>query len=148
MTAAVIILLIIVLIAVVLVPMLFYVRLRTMQRLETERLLTRMEQSLGASVKLIEVRDYYEFMAGELKKMLDEAFRDGNRFRQDHLRRLSERLEQLKARTLDNTVRILAANGQRPAHKRRRRGGRRHRPAGGAPGGSAKPDAPKPGSNG
>ncbi|GEM_PF-2329197 len=103
-----------------------FVKLRAAQKMETERLMAKMEESLGASVKLLEVRNYYEQMSGELKKMLDEAFKEGNRFRQDHLRRLIERLEQLKARTLDRTTRLLenedAGHNQQ---RRRRRGGRR-----------------------
>jgi len=114
------------LIAAVVAPTVVYLRLRAAQNAETERLMAKMEESLGASVKLLEVRNYYEQMSGELKKMLDEAFKEGNRFRQDHLRRLIERLEQLKARTLDRTTRLLeneeAGHGN---HRRRRRGGRR-----------------------
>jgi hypothetical protein len=98
-----------------------------------------MEEALGSSVKLLEVRTYYDQMSAEYKKMLDEAFREGNRFRQDHIRRLLERLEQLKARTLDRTVRMLdQPEGQkRELHRRHHRGGRRHRPPNGQP-----PNAP------
>ena len=117
----------------------FYYRLRAEQRAETERFIARMEQALGSSVKLLEVRTYYDQMSAEYKKMLDEAFREGNRFRQDHVRRLIERLEQLKARTLDRTVRMLdQPEGQpRQFHRCHHRGGRHHRPPAGQP-----PNAP------
>ena len=113
------------LIAAVVAPVIAVLRLRAAQKAETERLMAKMEESLGASVKLLEVRNYYEQMSGELKRMLDEALKEGNRFRQDHLRRMIERLEQLKARTLDRTTRLLEAeNSERPSRNRRRRGGR------------------------
>ena len=129
------VLLVLILVASVVAPILVYLRLRTLQRAEMERLIARMEQSLGSSVKFLEVRAYYDQMSGEYKKMLDEAFREGNRFRQDHVRRLIERLEQLKARTLDRTVRMLEEpEGQkRDLHRRHHRGGRRHRPPTGQP---------------
>ena len=105
-----------------------------------------MEQSLGASVKLLEVRNYYDQISAEYRKMLDEAYREGNRFRQDHVRRLIERLEQLKARTLDRTVRILESEETQPFQRRRRRHGRRHfQPPGGQPQGAPpKPPTPPP----
>ena len=101
------VLLALILVASVVAPMIVYLRLRAQQRAETERLIARMEEALGSSVKLLEVRTYYDQMSAEYKKMLDEAFREGNRFRQDHIRRLIERLEQVKARTLNRTVRML-----------------------------------------
>ncbi len=101
------VLLALILVAAVGAPVIVYLRLRAQQRAETERLIARMEEALGSSVKLLEVRTYYDQISAEYKKMLDEAFREGNRFRQDHVRRLIERLEQLKARTLDRTVRML-----------------------------------------
>lgn len=135
-----IVLLVLILAASVVAPVIVYLRLRALQRAETERVIARMEQTLGASVKLLEVRTYYDQMSAEYKKMLDEAFREGNRFRQDHIRKLIERLEQLKARTLDRTVRMLdQPEGQkREFHRRHHRGGRRHRP----PTGQQPPNAP------
>jgi hypothetical protein len=133
------VLLVLILAASVVAPLLVYLRLRAQQQAETERFIARMEQALGSSVKLLEVRTYYDQMSAEYRKMLDEAFREGNRFRQDHVRRLIERLEQLKARTLDRTVRMLdQPEGQkREFHRRRHRGGRRHHPPTGQP-----PNAP------
>ena len=133
------VLLVLILVASVVAPVLVFLRLRAQQRAETERFIARMEQALGSSVKLLEVRTYYDQMSAEFKKMLDEAFREGNRFRQDHIRRLIERLEQLKARTLDKTVRMLdqPEGPPRPFHRRHHRGGRRHRPPGQQP-----PNAP------
>jgi hypothetical protein len=149
-----IVLLALILAASVVAPVIVYLRLRTQQRLETERVIARMEQTLGASVKLLEVRTYYDQMSAEYKKMLDEAFREGNRFRQDHIRKLIERLEQLKARTLDRTVRMLdqPEGAPRQFHRRHHRGGRRHRPptgqqppnAPGAPPGYTPPKPPAP----
>jgi hypothetical protein len=134
------VLLVLILAASVVAPILVYLRLKAHQRAETERFIARMEEALGASVKLLEVRTYYDQMSGEYKKMLDEAFREGNRFRQDHIRRLIERLEQLKARTLDRTVRMLdqPEGPKREFPRRHHRGGRRHRP----PTGQQPPNAP------
>jgi hypothetical protein len=133
------VLLALILVASVVAPVIVYLRLRAQQRAETERLIARMEEALGSSVKLLEVRTYYDQISAEYKKMLDEAFREGNRFRQDHVRRLTERLEQLKARTLDRTVRMLdqPEGPKRDFHRRHHRGGRRHRPPAGQP-----PNAP------
>ena len=126
---------ILVIITNVVASMVVFYRLRAQQQNDTERLLARMEQSLGVSVKLLEVRNYYDQISAEYKKMLDEAYREGSRFRQDHVRRLIERLEQLKARTLDRTVRILESEEARPFRRRRRR----HFPPGGQPPGGQPP---------
>lgn len=116
------------LVAAIVGPYLAFVKLRAENKAVMEMLITRVERNLGASVKLLEVRNYYAEMTGQFKKMLDEALKEGNRFQQDQVRKLQERLEQLKARTLDNTVRMLEPGQNRPPHKRRRRGGRSHRP--------------------
>jgi uncharacterized protein HemX len=139
------ILLLLILAAAVGAPVFLYFRVQARQRAESERLMARIEQALGSSVKLLEVRNYYDQMAAEYKKMLDEAYKEGNRFRQDHIRRLVERLEQLKARTLDRTVRILEPqNGRQQFRRRRHRGGRRFRPPTGQAPSSPGPQAPKP----
>ena len=139
------ILLVLILAAAVGGPLFVYFRMQARQRAESERLMARIEQALGSSVKLLEVRNYYDQMAAEYKKMLDEAYKEGNRFRQDHIRRLVERLEQLKARTLDRTVRILEPqNGRQETRRRRHRGGRRFRPPTGQAPASPGPQAPKP----
>lgn len=137
------ILLVLVLFAALGMPLLVYVQLYKRQREQSEKFIARMEESLGASVKLLEVRNYYEQMAGEFKKMLDEAYKEGNRFRQDHLRRLVERLEQLKARTLDRTTKLLEPEGGRPPRRRNRR----RRPSGNPnrPQGPAQPQKPPQG---
>ena len=145
-----VVLLALILAASVVAPIVVYLRLRSQQHAETERLIARMEEALGSSVKLLEVRTYYEQMSAEYKKMLDEAFKEGNRFQQDHIRRLIERLEQLKARTLDRTVRMLdQPEGQpRQFHRRHHRGGHRRRPPAGqqpnAPSGPPGYTPPKP----
>ena len=144
------VLLVLILVASVVAPVIVYLRLRAQQRAETERFIARMEEALGSSVKLLEVRTYYDQISAEYKKMLDDAFREGNRFRQDHVRRLVERLEQLKARTLDRTVRMLdqPEGPKRDFHRRHHRGGRRHRPPAGqqpnAPSGPPGYTPPKP----
>ena len=148
MDSVLLILILITLLAVVGVPILVYRRLRDENKALTDRLLARMEQNMDASVKLLEVRSYYEEMSGQLRKMLDEAYREGNRFRQDHIRRLQERLEQLKARTLDRTVRMLESEPARPPRKRRRRGGRRRHGPGGPPEAQTRPaGSPPPAQN-
>jgi hypothetical protein len=117
------------LIAAVAGPIIVYVRLRAENKAAVEQLIGRIERSMGASVKLLEVREYYVEMTDHFKKMLDEALRAGDRFRQDQARRLQERLERLKARTLDNTVRMLTPGQDNPPRKRRRRRtGRRRNP--------------------
>jgi hypothetical protein len=142
------ILLALILAASVVAPVIVYLRLRARQRAETERVIAHMEETLGASVKLLEVRTYYDQISAEYRRMLEEAYREGNRFRQDHIRRLIERLEQLKARTLDRTVRMLdqPEGPPRPFRRRHHRGGRRHRPPGTPPPGapSAPPGSPPP----
>ena len=85
------------LIAAVVTPILVEQRLRKQQREEMRQLIGQVEQSISASVKLLEVRNYYEQTSKELNKMLQEAYREGNRFRQDQLRKTIERLEALKA---------------------------------------------------
>ena len=131
-------------------PLLVYVKLRRDQQAEAEKLMARLDESLGASVKLLEVRNYYGQMSGEFKRMLDEAYKEGNRFRQDNVRKLIERLEQLKARTLDKTVKMLEqpAAGDQGQNRRRHRGGRRFhgrgRPQGESRGDSQGPSQPRP----
>lgn len=139
-------------------PLVVYLRLRKQMEADAAQMLARLDENLGASVKMLEVRNYYGQMSGEFKKMLDEAYKDGNRFRQDHIRKLIERLDQLKARTFDKTVRILEQQQQQDPHggRRRHRGGRRHgggfRPrnegqggqGGQAPQGGGQPKPPPP----
>lgn len=111
----------------VVLPLVVYVRLRKQMQADAAQMLARLDENLGASVKMLEVRNYYGQMSAEFKKMLDEAYKDGNRFRQDHIRKLIERLDQLKARTFDKTVRILEQQQEPQGGQRRRhRGGRRH----------------------
>ena len=143
-------------VAAVALPLAVYVRLRRQMQADAAQMLARLDENLGASVKMLEVRNFYGQMSGEYKKMLDEAYKDGNRFRQDHVRRLIERLDQLKARTFDKTVRLLEQPQEAPGSQRRRhRGGRRHGgfrprndgqgkqpPSGGTPPATPPPPAP------
>jgi len=118
------------LIAAVLVPLAIHRLLLKRVRDEVSQLTRRLDQNLAAGVKLLEVRDYYQQTSAELKKMLDEAYKEGNRFRQDQIRKLMQRLDALKTRALDKTVSILNPQEGPSKRKRRRRPrGRRQRPS-------------------
>ena len=114
------------LIAAVGAPVLVYRRLRKVQQAEIEKLHKRLEENMGAAVKLLEVRSYYDEASATLKKMLQDAYKEGNRFRQDQIRKLIDRLNALKVRTVDKTVRILDPTTA-PAPRKRRRRSRRPR---------------------
>ena len=102
-------------------PILVYRRLAKRVQNELAQLTRRVDKSLAAGAKLLEVRNYYEQTSAELKKMLDEAYKEGNRFRQDQLRKMIERLDTLRTRTLDKTVSMLDfRSGQSPRKRRRR----------------------------
>jgi len=102
-------------------PILVYRRLNKRVQDEIAQLTRRVDKSLAAGVKLLEVRNYYEQTSAELKKMLDEAYKEGNRFRQDQIRKMIERLDALRTRTLDKTVSMLdSRSGQSPRKRRRR----------------------------
>ena len=98
MSTALIVLVCLTLLAAVAVPWFLHLRAQARLREQTDRLLSRLDQNLGAATKLLEVRAYYEETAAAYKRMLDEAYKEGNRFRQDQMRKLMERLETLKAR--------------------------------------------------
>jgi len=126
-----IVLMLLVLAACVGVPLGLYLRLRRRNREDIERLMERVDRSLDAAVKLLEVRNYYQETAESLNALLQEAYREGNRFRQDQIRKLIERLEALKSRTLDRSVAALQGEpGATTRRKRRRsrRSRRRRRP--------------------
>jgi len=120
----VIILLVLTLATAIVVPLLLYRRLLKVQQAERSQIISSLDRHLGAVVKLLEVRDYYEETSKALGKMLDEAYKEGNRFRQDQIRKLVNRLEAMKVRTFDKQVRILDST-PRPAKKRRRHKSRR-----------------------
>lgn len=115
------ILLALTLVAAVGAPVFLFRRLLSKQKAETSQMSSLLDRHLGATVKLLEVRDYYEETSRALKKMLDEAYKEGNRFRQDHIRKLIDRLETMKIRALDKQVRILDASSAQAPRKRRRR---------------------------
>ena len=108
------------LLAAVVLPIAVHFRTLKKVKQETNQLISNLDKNLAATVKLLEVRSYYEETSATLKKMLDDAYKDGNRFRQDQIRQLINRLETLKVRALDKQVGILAAGGQAPSGKRRR----------------------------
>jgi uncharacterized membrane protein YccC len=108
-------------------PILLDRRSRRQQRELTRQLIGQMEQSLSASVKLLEVRNCYEEVSRALHKMLQNAYRDGDRFRQDELRKLIDRLDAMRTRVLDKTVRLLEPAGGEAGRPRRRRGRRGRR---------------------
>jgi len=97
-----------------------FLRQRKLHRAESRQLISQLDQGLAASVKLLEVRNYYHDASAALQKMLKAAYKEGNRFRQDEIRKLVDRLETLKVRVLDKSVRILEP-GDTPRPKRRRR---------------------------
>ena len=117
----IIFLLCLILVAACVGPILVYRRLNQRVQNEISQLTRRVDKSLAAGVKLLEVRNYYEQTSAELKKMLDEAYKEGNRFRQDQIRKMIERLDTLRTRTLDKTVSMLdSRSGQSPRKRRRR----------------------------
>ena len=115
-----IVLLCLILAAAVIVPIVIARRTTAKMRSEVSQLISRIDKSLGAAIKLLEVRDYYDTTATELKKLLDEAYKDGNRQRQEAIRKMIQRLDTLKARALDKTVRILDGDAKTASRKRRR----------------------------
>lgn len=98
---------------------------------QTAQFISNLDRNLGAATKLLEVRDYYQETHAALDKMLQEAYKEGNRFRQDQIRRLIERLNTMKVRTLDKQVRILESESDQINRKKRhrRRRAREHAPA-------------------
>ncbi len=120
-------LLVLVVLTSVIVPIAVYVLTRKRHREDIEQLMHRVERSLDAAVKLLEVRDYYLQTSESLKNMLQEAYREGNRSRQDQIRKLIDRLDTLKVRALDRTVGVLQGEGGPSAPRRRRRGRRPRR---------------------
>lgn len=135
------ILLALTLVAAVGAPFFLFRRLLHKQKAETSQMSSLLDRHLGAAVKLLEVRDYYEETSRALKKMLDEAYKEGNRFRQDEIRKLIERLEAMKIRALDKQVRILDATGT-PAPRKRRRRPRKRKDT--PPGNPSNPNGRKP----
>ena len=115
------VLLVLVAVAAFIVPITIYRRLIEHVRSEVSRLTKRVDQNLAAAVKLHEVRDYHQGASAELKKMLDEAYKDGNRSRQEQIRKLMQRLDTLKVRTLDTTVSVLDSDDKRRPRRRRRK---------------------------
>ena len=109
------------LVAAVGTPWFLFRHLLSKQKAETSQMSSLLDRHLGATVKLLEVRDYYEETSRALKKMLDEAYKEGNRFRQDQIRKLVDRLDAMKIRALDKQVRILDASSTQAPKKRRRR---------------------------
>jgi len=117
-------------------------------RAEIAALAQKTSESLDAGVKLLEVREFYQETSAEYQRMLNEAHRDGDRQRQDRMRRLIERLNTLKARALDRTTRLLEKEGEAPPRRRRRRPRRSRGPhpesRQGDPGASGPPSQTRP----
>ena len=95
----------------------------------------KVNESLDAGVKILEVRKFCDVTHAEYQRMLNQAHRDGDRQRQDSMRRLIEGLGTLKARVVDRTSQLLQDDDGASQRKRRRprRGRRTPRPG---PGGS------------
>ena len=115
-----IVLLCLILATAVIVPIIITRRATAKVRSEVSKLISHIDKNIGASIKLLEVRDYYETTTAELKKMLDEAYKEGNRPRQEAIRKMIQRLDTLKARALDKTVKVLNGDGTSASRKRRR----------------------------
>lgn len=128
------------------VPLVVYRGLMKKVRDQVSQMTIRLDQDLGAGAKLIEVRDYYQQASASLKKMLDDAYKEGNRQRQDELKRLLERLEAMKTRALDKSVSILGPDQAAAPRKRRRRSRRprTQRPPGDRQNGNRRPSGQKP----
>lgn len=111
-----------------LVAVAYYILQRRLEkaRADMAQMMKRIDQNLALGVKLLEVRNYYQETSAQLKKMLDEAYKEGNRFRQDQIRKMTARLDTLKTRTVDKTLRILDTQAQ-PRKSNRRRRSRRPR---------------------
>jgi len=109
------------LIAAVVTPLFVYRQIVRQYQAQTAQLISNLDRNLGAATKLLEVRDYYEESAAALEKMLQEAYKEGNRFRQEQIRQLLDRLKTMKVRALDKQVRILESESDRTTKKRRRR---------------------------
>ena len=94
---------------------------------ETGKLTQSVNETMNAGAKLVEIRDYYEHANDEFQRMLKEAQRDADRPKQDRYRRLLDRLNALKARTLDRTASLLDSDGKDSPRVRRRSSSRRSR---------------------
>ena len=105
-------------------------------------------EGVSAGAKMLEVRDFYDTASAEYQRLLNEAHRAGDREKQDRYRKLIDRLNALKARTLDQTSRMLEdegdtqkqSNPRRSRRPRRPRSGRR-RSGGGSKDGDGKPQS-------
>ena len=102
---------------------------------ELRNLAEQVSSSVEAGPKLNEVRDYYESANAEFQKLLNEARREGDRPKQERFRKLIERLNTLKSRTLDKSAKLLESNGGNSTRSKRRRRRRPRPPKGpnGAP---------------
>ena len=102
-----------------------YRRLRSRLSAEINSLGERVSSTVDAGAKLNEVRDFYEHAEPELQRLLNEAHREGDRKKQDRFRKLVERLNTLKARTVDRSARLLDPEGEGSSRRKRRRRPRR-----------------------
>lgn len=109
------------------------------------KLADKVSSSVDAGAKINEVRDFFEYANPELQKLLNEAHRDGDRQKQNRFRGLIERMNTLKARTVDRSAKLLDPNADTSSRRKRRRRPRRRSPNGqGRPGN----DSSKGGKNG
>ena len=115
------------------VQLILYRLLKAGMKAEAERLAGRVDEGLGAGAKFLEVQNYYEDTSREIRRLIGEGTKEGNRQRVDQFRRMRDRLEALRSRVVDKTVNLI--NGEKPPPKKRRR--RRRRPSNKSGGGSA-----------
>jgi flagellar biosynthesis/type III secretory pathway M-ring protein FliF/YscJ len=62
--------------------------------------------------ELLEIKNFHDEFLSELESLLSEAYRAKDKERVQQLQRMRERLETLRARTLDRTIRAL--DGAKP----------------------------------
>jgi hypothetical protein len=86
-----------------------------------EAVSAKVSEGVGAGAKLLEVKTFYEETNADYQRILNQAHRDADKTTQDRIRRLIDRLNTLKARTLDKTSELLEDTRSKPRRKRRRR---------------------------
>ena len=81
------------------------------------------ERNLDYATKLLEVRDFHDFLRKETDEMLAAAYAAGDRPQQERIQKIQERLETMRARTLEKTMALLGTEDSKPKRVRRKRQG-------------------------
>lgn len=75
----------------------------------------------SAVADVMELKDFYDFMSGEIREQLEEAHRQKDRARVQKLQRMKDRLETLKARVIDRPIKKAQEQSDvRQSNKKRR----------------------------